>query len=175
MIQSGVNTWLWPGVSCPQRLVVIDRGHVVAQGPIFEVLSDPAAFRHLGVRAAGALLQAEVAAHGPDGITTLRVGKGQLEVPEMSDPIGSTVRLRVRASDVLVSLRRPEGLSARNVLDARIVALHAGAGPGQLAVLDIGAGRLLARLTKRSVEDLGLVPGARCFAVVKTLSGFGAV
>ena len=26
MIQSGVNTWLWPGVSCPQRLVVIDRG-----------------------------------------------------------------------------------------------------------------------------------------------------
>jgi len=64
----------------------------------------------------------------------------------------------------------PRGLSALNILRGEIAELRPGQGPGMLVVLAMGEERLLARLTRRSVEALGLEPGQSCHAIMKSVA-----
>ena len=148
-------------------LVLIQNGCVQAQGPLFEVMSDPAAVPLLGVREAGAVIEADVLAHGSDGISTLRISAGDLELPGVQAQIGSRVRLRVLAQDVILSLTRPEGLSSVNVLPVEIEDIHPGDGPGAAIALRAGSDRLLSRVTARAVVELGLSRGMKCYAILK--------
>ncbi|MGJ8590608.1 MAG: molybdenum ABC transporter ATP-binding protein [Yoonia sp.] len=149
------------------RLVLIQNGQVQAQGPLFEVMSNPAAVPLLGVREAGAVIEADVIAHGADGISTLRISAGEIELPGVQAPIGARVRLRVLAQDVILSLTRPEGLSSVNVLPVQVEDIHPGDGPGAAIALRAGTDRLLARVTARAVSELGLSKGTQCFAILK--------
>ena len=152
------------------RLVLIRAGRVAAQGSLFDVMADPAAVPLLGVREAGAVIEAEVIAHGADGLSELAISAGSLLLPGVQAPEGARLRLRVLAQDVMLSRGRPEGLSAMNVLPVEIEAIHAGDGPGAAIALRAGTDRLLARVTQRAVAELGLAPGVACFAVLKATS-----
>ncbi|HCT33168.1 MAG TPA: molybdenum ABC transporter ATP-binding protein, partial [Sulfitobacter sp.] len=148
-------------------LVLIQNGKVQAQGPLFDVMADPAAVPLLGVREAGAVIEADVLEHGNDGITTLRISAGELELPGVHADAGARVRLRVLAQDVILSLTRPEGLSSVNVLPVTVEAVHPGDGPGAAIALRAGRDRLLSRVTARAVAELGLTPGMTCYAILK--------
>lgn len=150
-------------------VVVLEDGRVIRQGPAGEVLSDPAVMP-TGVRGAGALLLATVARHHDDGLTELDAGGVPLFLPRIAQTPGQEVRVRVAAHDVILSRGVPSGLSALNKIPARITALREGAGPGMIASLDTPAGKLLARVTRRSAEALGLAEGTACHAVVKAVS-----
>ena len=148
-------------------LVLIQNGKVQAQGPLFDVMADPAAVPLLGVREAGAVIEADVLEHGNDGITTLRISAGELELPGVHADAGARVRLRVLAQDVILSLTRPEGLSSVNVLPVTVETVHPGDGPGAAIALRAGRDRLLSRVTARDVAELGLTPGMTCYAILK--------
>ncbi|MEP5730639.1 MAG: molybdenum ABC transporter ATP-binding protein [Sulfitobacter sp.] len=151
-------------------LVLLKGGCVAAQGPLFDVMGDPAAVPLLGVREAGAVIAAQVEAHAPDGLTQLRISAGLLHLPGVQAEIGAKVRLRVLAQDVMLSVHRPEGLSAINVIPVTIDTIHPGDGPGAAIGLRAGHDRLLARITRRAVTELGLTPGTTCYAVLKATS-----
>lgn len=148
-------------------LVLLRDGQVAACGPLMDVLSDPAAVPLLGVREAGAVIEAEVMAHAGDGLATLRLSAGTLELLGVQAPIGARVRLRVLAQDVILSRSRPEGLSSVNILPVTVDAIHAGGGPGAAIGLRAGADKLLARVTARAVAELALAPGTDCYAILK--------
>ncbi len=148
-------------------LVLIQNGKVRTQGPLFDVMADPAAVPLLGVREAGAVIEADVTAHAEDGISTLSISAGRLELPGVRARIGSRVRLRVLAQDVILSRDRPDGLSSVNVLPVVIEDVHPGDGPGAAIALRAGQDRLLARVTARAVSDLKLHKGMRCYAILK--------
>ncbi len=148
-------------------LVLVQDGRVRADGPLFEVMSDPAAVPLLGVREAGAVIEADVLEHADDGLSTLRISAGQLELPGVQAPVGARVRLRVLAQDVILSLDRPDGLSSVNILPVVIEAVHPGDGPGAAIALRAGNDRLLARVTARAVAELRLKPGLHCHAILK--------
>ncbi|QYX56071.1 molybdenum ABC transporter ATP-binding protein [Roseovarius sp. SCSIO 43702] len=149
------------------RIIVLNEGRVVIEGPVEEVLSDPAALPFVGVREAGAILTATVAAHEADGLTRLRLDAGELLLPALGVGPGARVRVRILASDVLIARGRPEGLSSRNVLPAVVTALHRGEGPGVAVQLAMGRDRILARITARAAEELELRPGAEVHAILK--------
>ena len=148
-------------------LVLLKDGRVAAQGPLFDVLADPAAVPLLGVREAGAVIEARVIAHAEDGLSTLAISAGELELPGVMAPPGARVRLRVLAQDVILSRSRPEGLSSVNVLPVTIDAIHPGDGPGAAIALSAGSDRLLARVTARAVRDMALETGLDCYAILK--------
>lgn len=150
-------------------VVALEAGRVIAQGPAAEVLGDPAVLP-AGAREAGAVLTARIARHHDDGLTELDAGGVPLFLPRLSQAAGSVVRVRVAAHDVILSRTRPEGLSALNILPGVIHELRPGDGPGAIVALDTPAGRLLARITRRSAQTLGLSPGVAIHAVVKTVS-----
>lgn len=62
--------------------------------------------------------------------------------------------------------------SARNALRGTVAAVRADAVSGEVE-LDLGGARLTAVLTRRSIDDLGLVPGRAAIALIK--SGFVAL
>ncbi len=150
-------------------VVALDAGRVVAQGPAAEVLGDPEVLP-AGAREAGAVISATVVAHHPDGLSELDAGGVPLLLPRVALAPGRPIRLRIAAHDVILSRARPEGLSALNILPATVSGLRGGEGPGALVALETPAGRLLARITRRSAAALGLAPGAACHAVIKTVS-----
>ncbi len=80
------------------------------------------------------------------------------------------VRLRVRARDVSLARKAPEAISIRNQLDVIITAIEMDDGPNAHVALDFRGRRLGARLTRRSVDDLGLKVGDAVVALVKAVS-----
>ena len=154
-------------------VVVLDAGRVAAAGPAREVLGGrlgTAALRD--DREGGAVLDGRIAGHDARfGLTALATPAGELAVPGLDRPVGAAVRAFVRARDVVLCLTRPEGISALNVLPGTVAEVGAGQGAWMEVRLRCGAGAdLLARVTRRSVDELGLVPGRPIFAVIKSVS-----
>ena len=154
-------------------VVVLDAGRVARVGTTADVLSDPDAVTGLGLRDAGAILRATVAAHHPDGLSELSTSAGPLFLPHVDGAIGTGLRVRIAAQDVILSVARPVGLSALNILRVKVVALRDGDGPGVMVQLRAGDDLLLARITGRSATALGLKPGLACHAIVKTVAVAG--
>ncbi len=150
-------------------VIALENGRVARQGPATDVLSDPAV-TPLGAREAGALLEARVVTHHPDGISELSTGGVALLVPRVDFAPGTALRVRIEAQDVMIARQRPVGISALNILPATLRSLRLGDGPGALVQLDVGSNLVLARITKRSALALDLQPGAQVFAVIKAVS-----
>lgn len=150
-------------------VVALEAGRVAAQGPAEQVLGDPAV-RPAGVRGAGAVLSATIAAHHADGLTELDAGGVRLFLPHVAQSPGRSIRVRIAAHDVILARTRPVDLSALNILQGAVREVRPGDGPGAIVALDTPAGRLLARVTRRSAEAMGLAPGQTCHAIVKSVA-----
>jgi molybdate transport system ATP-binding protein len=85
-------------------------------------------------------------------------------------PVGAALRVRIRARDVMIALSPPEGLSALNVLPGTVAEIGRSEGAIVDIQLDCAGEKLIARLTRRSVERLGLAPGKRVYAVIKSIA-----
>ncbi|UWQ20835.1 molybdenum ABC transporter ATP-binding protein [Jannaschia sp. W003] len=147
-------------------LVLMRAGRIERAGPLAEVLGDPASAALIGPAAAGAVIEGVVGAARHD-LAPVGTPAGVIWVPATGLAEGARVRLRLPASDIIVAVEPPRGLSALNVLPATIEAIHEGGGPGAMLGLRAGGARLLARVTQRSVEALDLAPGRAVWAVVK--------
>ncbi|WP_170762508.1 molybdenum ABC transporter ATP-binding protein [Ruegeria lacuscaerulensis] len=150
-------------------VVALQDGKVVRHGPASEVMADPSV-APAGVRAIGAVIQVRVREHHADGLTELEAGGARLFLPHIPHQIGEALRIRIPAQEVILSNKRPEGLSALNVLEGVVDTIRAGEGPGAIVSVKTSAGSVLARVTRRSVQALGLETGRPCFAVIKTVA-----
>ncbi|MEE4637655.1 MAG: molybdenum ABC transporter ATP-binding protein [Wenzhouxiangella sp.] len=150
-------------------VAALEDGRVIRQGPAAEVLGDPAV-QPLGPRRAGAILSVTVAEHHPDGLSELKAGSESLFLPKVDKAMGTVLRVRIAAHDVILSRQRPEGLSALNILPCRVDEVRLGQGSDALVALQTDAGRLLARVTRRSLQRLNITPGIRLHAIIKTVS-----
>ena len=152
-------------------MVVISEGRVAAFGPTASIMGRIDLFPLTGRAEAGALLATRIAAHDPAfGLTTLRAAAGDLRVPHLDLPVGAALRIRIRARDVMIALEPPLGLSALNVLPGTVVEIGHADGPIVEMRLDCAGEALIARLTRRSVETLGLTPGCPVYAVIKSIA-----
>jgi molybdate transport system ATP-binding protein len=149
------------------HLVLLEQGRVLACGPTAELMTRLDLPLAHGDTAA-AVLNATVQHHDPDDhLTLIAFSGGTLLVPQQSAVPGQTLRVRVQARDVSLSLQHPCGSSILNILPATVTALVPDS-PGQVMVaLDAGGCPLLARVTQRSALALGLNPGLTLYAQIK--------
>jgi molybdate transport system ATP-binding protein len=152
-------------------IVLISDGRVRAVGPVQEVMGRADLYPLAGRFEAGAVLGVHVAAHDPRWrLTELAGSFGKLVVPRLDVPVGTALRVRIRSRDVILAITPPAGISALNVLAGQVeklVPIEEGALEVQLRV---GNEHLLARVTRRSGEVLGLAPGLEVFALIKTVA-----
>lgn len=151
------------------HVVTLEAGQASSLCRPEDVLADPKLVQG-GVRGVGAMIEALVVAHHADGLSELVAGGVPLFLPKVSQQVGARLRVRIAASDVILARKKPEGLSALNILKANVTGLREGEGPGALVALDTAAGTLQARITRRSARALGLEVGVEAYAIVKTVS-----
>lgn len=121
-------------------------GRVVASGP-FDAIAHAPAFQNL---------------LDPRDIGTAIV-PGALRSAYKGDAQG----LWLRADHVLLAAQRPVALSARNIVEGRVVSLAADRQGGVLVRVNTQAGMLLARVTADAVVALGLAVDRPVWAVIK--------
>ena len=81
---------------------------------------------------------------------------------------GDQLRLRVPARDVSLAREKPAASSIVNVFESKILDIHdPGEGPTAVVIVGIGSQQLLARVTRKSVRELGLGTGDKIFTQVK--------
>jgi molybdate transport system ATP-binding protein len=152
------------------HLVVIDNGHVVADGELQTVLVDldvPV----LRGQQAGSVIQGSAEDYDEnDDLTHLRFSGGDLWVPGRAGPQGSALRLRIHANDVSLCRTRPEQSTILNILPAVVETIQSADGPSVLVRLALGTDRIVARVTRRSLRMLALKEGDEVFAQIKSVA-----
>ena len=152
-------------------VVVLSDGKCIAVGDVDEVMGRLDLRPATGRYEAGSLIEAKIAAHDlDDQLTTLAFDGGELIVPHLDASIGERVRARIRARDVSLATQRPAGISILNVLPACVAVIDEGAGPIVDVQLAVGGTTLNARITRRSLQQLGVHVGQDVYALVKAVS-----
>jgi molybdate transport system ATP-binding protein len=153
------------------RLVVMSDGRTIDEGEVAQVLSRVDLGSHAGRFEAGAVIEARVARHDERyGLATLAFEGGELVVANLDALPGEPVRARIRARDVALALERPRAASFQNVLEATVLSMGAEFGAIVDVELRVGAATLVARVTRESVDRLGLAPGVAVYALVKAIA-----
>jgi molybdate transport system ATP-binding protein len=152
-------------------IVVLRNGRVAAIGDPAEVLSQIDLVPRNAIKEAGAVFEARISQHDAQfGLTTLQSKAGPLRAPRLDLPIGTTVRVRVRARDVMIANASPIGLSALNVLPGKVLEMRKIEDPFVEVYIDCSGVRLSARLTRKSVETLGLKAELPVYAILKSVA-----
>jgi molybdate transport system ATP-binding protein len=150
-------------------VLLLAAGRVAAYDGLTRVFERPDLADLTGGLEAGVVLRARVAEHR-DGIATLELGGQRLRTPATDAAPGSFKRVRILARDVAIATVRPERLSIRNILPARVERIDAGADHHVEILLDVGGERLRSRITREAAEELALAPNQEVFALVKSVA-----
>jgi molybdate transport system ATP-binding protein len=109
---------------------------------------------------AGSVISGEFSGYDPDyDLTHIRFSGGELRVPGRHGEPNATLRLRIRANDISLCRERPRESTILNILHGTIDAIETATAATCLVRLKVGDEKLLARITRRSADDLGLQPG----------------
>ncbi len=158
-------------VRLADTMVLVSEGRVEAVGAVDDVMGRLDLRPLTGRYEAGAVITAEITAHDSAfGLTELRFGGGLLRIPLLEAPIGTLLRIRIRARDVSLALSPPEGISIQNVFPAKITDIGSETGPQVDLRLDAGGAVVWARITKRAMNSLHLSPGKDIYAMVKAIA-----
>jgi molybdate transport system ATP-binding protein len=155
-----------------QWMLLLSDGRVSATGPVTELMERIDLYPMTGRFEAGVVLAARVTGHDTAyHLTDLDVAGQRMVMPALDLPVGGELRLRIRARDVALATQKPDGISIRNVLAGTVAEVAAEPETAFAEVLvDLGGAHVRARLTRRSVVDLGLAPGRPVFALLKSVA-----
>lgn len=156
------------------HVVLLDQGRVVAQGGLVETLARldlPTAF----TEDAGVVIESVVGEHDDVyHLTRLDFPGGNVLVARRPEAVGHPLRFRVHARDVSLATARAEGSSITNLLPATVVEVAPADTPAHVLVrLDADGTPLIARIARRSCDQLGVVVGRPMWAQIKTVALLG--
>lgn len=152
------------------RLLILERGRMLAEGAVPDLIGRIDTPLLAARRDVGALVEAPV--HAQDAAhdsTQLDLGGVRLTVPGRVGHVGSKARVYILANEVMLATQPPQAISVRNVLPAVVTRLaHSSA--STLVELHVGQHVLLASLTQDAIAELAIAPGSHCFALIKSVA-----
>ena len=158
-------------VRLAHHLVVMDAGSVVASGELADTLSRLDLPVKLG-QEAGVVIESVVGSiESQWHLTRIDFDGGSVWIRDPGLALGAKARVRILASDVSLAREQPGKSSIQNVLQGQIDAMRDDEHPGLVLVrVKVGETALLARVTKRAVSELALMPGDTVWTQVKSVA-----
>lgn len=152
-------------------LYLLEGGKIVASGSIFELGSSLELNIDAG-DAAASVLQCTIAGHEPDyGLTRLDFDGGHLFVTARHRDPGATLRVRIPARDVSITLEPPQQTSILNIIPVKVEEIQPPSeSAGVLVRLAGGKQHILARITRKSLSNLDLSVGQQVYAQIKSVA-----
>lgn len=152
-------------------MVLIVNGGVAAAGPVEEVMNKPDLVRAAGDGNAGSVIPVWVDRCEPAyGIAVLAFVGGEFQVTAPGLREGDNLRIRVRARDVSLATSRPENVSVLNVFEGTVMTVNGLEHPQSDVAVDVGGATIWSQITRKSLDDLGIQPGSKVFAMVKAVA-----
>jgi molybdate transport system ATP-binding protein len=162
-------------IALGERVLIIEQGHMIAQGTPHEVLRAPLQETVAQLAGFENIFDASVwLVHEDRGTITCRLPGTNagtlvlLETPLINAQPGTHLRVGIRAGDILLAIAKPEGLSARNVLPGRLVSLEK-RDMVIFARVDCGV-EMQVQLTLAARDALRLAESQEVWLVIKTYS-----
>jgi molybdate transport system ATP-binding protein len=155
-----------------EQVIVLDRGRIVSEGAPHTVLDAPRKKRLAYAAGFENHLTAVVQeVRPPDGVMRVRLtdSQAELEVPLGEAAVGGHVHVAIRAGDILLATQKPQGLSARNILEGVITAWEP-RGAIVLCRVTAGATTFLVHITPGAARALNLMASQQVWLVIKTHS-----
>jgi molybdate transport system ATP-binding protein len=102
-------------------------------------------------------------------LMTIEFDGGEIVAAVNNFRIGDTLRLKVKASDVSLTLSKQDDTSILNIIKSRVLSITPLNITQSLIRLEVGSSHLLSRVTNKSVEHLGLIEGKEVYSQIKTV------
>jgi len=157
-------------VRLADHVVLLDMGTVQGSGPVAQVLGSHDIARLIGddagVVTAGEVTEQDI----KDQTVQVRFGGGHVWVPGHTLSVGQTVRLRILARDVSLSLTRHEDTTIQNYLQGVIEAIEPDVHTSQ-SLLRVRCRQevILSRVPQQSLTRLGLTTGSNVWCQIKSI------
>jgi molybdate transport system ATP-binding protein len=153
------------------HLVALKEGCLLGYGPLSETLARLDLPIRLGEERAVVLEGTVVERDDTWHLIRVAFNGGSLWTRDRGIAVGKKVRLRVPSGGVSLALQPQHGTSILNSLSGTVAVLADDEHPGlALVQVKIGASLVLARITKRSLDALGLQPGQQIWVQVKSVA-----
>ena len=155
-------------------VVLMNDGKVVACAPTEEIFNRADLRPYTGRFEGGVLIEAHAVRHDMKYyLTTFKFDGGELIAPGVDTPVGTRVRIRIRARDVTLATKRPHGLSIRNILEGTVGAIdNRGGAIAEVHVQLAGpdSRELLARISTQALDEMQLKTGQPVYALIKAIA-----
>lgn len=153
------------------HLVLMNQGSITAQGSLMDLQARLDLPLDFGRDRETVVPGVVGAVDAPWHLARIDFAGGELWARDPGLAIGSAVRVGILASDVSLSLTKPEGSSIQNLLPVVVEALGPDSHPAQVLLrLRAGECRLLASVTRRALDALHIVPGTAAWAQIKSVA-----
>ena len=152
------------------QMVIISDGHKKAEGNVEQIMGRLDLHPLTGRFDAGAVLSTKVESYDKKyDITNLSFEGGTLRVTGAKLTVGNMVRAHIKARDVSLMLNYPKHTSVLNIFEGKIIEIGDLQGAQIDIKIDIGSA-LIARITKKSFDELGLRVGLNVFTMLKAVA-----
>lgn len=155
------------------HLVLLSEGKALASGPIGETLARLDLPMAMGDDA-GVIIEGQVSAYDADyQLLSLQLPATEMSIRVTHAPmqVGQTLRCKVHARDISLSLENSEFSSILNRLPVTVVSEQSADNAAHVLIrLDAGGTPLVARITRYSRDQLGVHPGQHLWAQIKAVA-----
>ncbi|NAW69083.1 molybdenum ABC transporter ATP-binding protein ModC [Vibrio sp. V27_P1S3P104] len=158
-------------------LVVLDNGQELISGPVEPVWSSAVMRPWQAFSEQSTLLSGYIAQHQTEyGLSCIMLADDVgIWVQQVDGELNAAIRLKIRATDVSVTLQKPQKTSIRNILPAKVRAIeHLQQGENRKSVaLQLALAEncfLWSTITEWALDDLQLSVGSSVYAQIKGVS-----
>ncbi|TDV41158.1 molybdate transport system ATP-binding protein [Pseudomonas helmanticensis] len=155
------------------HLVLLSEGKALASGPIGETLARLDLPMAMGDDA-GVIIEGQISAYDADyQLLSLQLPATEMSIRVTHAPmqVGQTLRCKVHARDISLSLENSEFSSILNRLPVTVVSEQSADNAAHVLIrLDAGGTPLVARITRYSRDQLGVHPGQHLWAQIKAVA-----
>tara|TARA_A100001011_G_C14306945_1_gene843597 strand:- start:2363 stop:3427 length:1065 start_codon:yes stop_codon:yes gene_type:complete len=152
------------------HLLLMDDGKIISSGPIADVLTRVELPLAQGAEAES-IIRAKVRDYDSKyQLTILESSFGRVLVPGKKLEVGRDVRLRIPARDVSLTLAHQTDTSILNIFSTTVDQVFGENTPEVMVKVKTGDTAILARITRRSADNLKLKPGMKIFAQTKSVA-----
>lgn len=151
-------------------MLLLKNGKLIASGKTMEVMTRlDLPLSHLDEACAS--IDATIVEHEEVyGLTHVAFSGGTISLSRLTKDVGSSVRVQILAKDVSLTMVKPQQTSILNIFEACIIEIADEKSSKVLIKLTVGTDILLAKITRKSSAQLGLSPGQKIFAQVKSVA-----
>ena len=152
------------------QIILLSEGQVTAQGTVEEIMSRLDLHPMTSRFDAGAVISAIYSGYDREfDLGELSFDGGTLRIAGLNAEIGIHLRAHIRARDVSLMLDKPKDTSVLNVFKGELIEIRHEDGPQLDLLINIGT-PLIARITRKSLNDLNLGIGSKVYAMIKAVA-----